>query len=338
LSEWNVRSIVSEVGALLRPAAVEKNLSFQFFTKTPVPKMILTDASRFRQILINILGNAIKFTEEGSVSLSMAYVPKEKDTASENTEDVALKGRLVLRIVDTGLGIASELRTRLSKPFSQLHPESAGKCGGTGLGLAYSRSLASALGGNLRLIQSELGLGSTFEISFPVASTEETFEAKSLEEFTAADVRKTAAPAIVDSKSAQPKAVFDSPLLYGVSVLVVDDAPDNQLLVSRILKLAGATVDCAENGRKGVDLALAGSYDAVLMDIQMPELDGYCATQELRSKGYTKPIIALTAHAMKDERQRCLKIGFSDHMSKPVDRAALLRKLKELVLSPPLLA
>ena len=198
-------------------------------------------------------------------------------------------------------------------------------------------------GGTLVLLHSEPGLGSTFELELPASPSDKMFRANSIEDFwQIEDVVPTShpnrKPESLEPHQAEFATSANTPLLQGVRVLVVDDAPDNQLLVSRILKLAGANVDCAENGRRGVELALSGSYDAVLMDIQMPELDGYGATQELRAKGYTKPIIALTAHAMKDERQRCLKIGFNDHMSKPVDRAALLRKLKELALSEPLLA
>jgi CheY-like chemotaxis protein len=135
----------------------------------------------------------------------------------------------------------------------------------------------------------------------------------------------------VSFEASKPFGEKEAHLLDGINVLLVDDAPDNQALISRFLTLAGATVDLASNGQEGMDKALTKNYKVILMDIQMPFLDGYEATMQLRSQGYTRPIIALTAHALKEERDRCLKVGCNDHLTKPIDRRQLISQVARIV-------
>ncbi len=180
------------------------------------------------------------------------------------------------------------------------------KYGGTGLGLALSKRLAILLGGNLTLEQSELGKGSTFYIE------------------VAADL-SVSTPTRPNNFGLDALPTNDS--LEGRKILVVDDSPDNRLLVNLFLRAAGATVEEAENGQTGLAAAITKGVDAVLMDIQMPVMDGYQAMTKLREMGYKKPVIALTAHAFKEERDRCMAAGFSQYLTKPIDRALLIRTI-----------
>jgi signal transduction histidine kinase/CheY-like chemotaxis protein len=287
--------IIADVASLVRGRALEKGLSFDVEYLGPIPRTIQSDPTRLRQILLNLCGNAVKFTHTGGVRVVCGLVPDQPC--------------LRFDIVDTGIGLSPEQQDHLFAPFTQADTSTTRKFGGTGLGLAISRRLATMLGGDVTLT-SEPGRGSSFTVHVPTGP---------LEGVELIDPAREAGP----SPEAAPDTTPVS--LAGVRVLLAEDGPDNQRLIAFVLRKAGALVDIAENGRVAVNRAQAAAFDVVLMDMQMPELDGYGATSLLRRKGYDRPIIALTAHAMSGDRDKCLNAGCTDYTTKPIDRAALLR-------------
>lgn len=294
------RELIKDVISLMGPVAQKKGLLLKWSGDEHLPDKIATDPLRLRQILTNIIGNAIKFTPEGEVSVQVDYHPRLHGEPAE----------ISFLVRDTGIGMGPDKTTRLFQPFTQADASIARQFGGTGLGLALSKKLASLLGGDVRLVRSELGKGTSFRITVadvPVTKT----DAKPAPAEPSADI--TAIP---------------QDALASRSILVVDDSEDNRILVQMFLKGVGATVEFAENGREGMEKALAGEFDAVLMDIQMPVVDGLEATKQLRKKGYKKPIIAFTANAMREERERCREAGCEDYLSKPIDRNVLIRTLR----------
>ncbi len=293
--------VVSEIKSLLNLKATEKGIRLTVTADGAIPDVIVTDPLRLRQILLNIVGNAIKFTQQGSVDIKISLV-------SENSG--APKLRFLIK--DTGEGIKPGHAKKLFEPFSQEDVSTTRKYGGTGLGLVLSRKLANSLGGDVELLASSPDEGSTFSITIDPGDLKkvifQNFETRRLN--AAPDIGIT-----VDFSR--------------VKILLVDDSLDNQLIVTHLLRSTGAKIDTANNGREGVDKAKQNNYDIILMDLQMPVLDGYGAVQELKQFGYMKPIIALTAHAMKEERVRCLESGFVDHLSKPIDRHLLTKVIDQ---------
>lgn len=300
-----LESILEEIRSGLNLYAAEKGILLSVRTIGQAPHRIETDEFRLKQILNNIVGNAIKFTDKGSVTVSLQLVAKEKG-----------KELLYFEVTDTGRGISSEQAARLFESFTQADASTSRRYGGTGLGLVLSRKLARLLGGDVVLLRSEPSVGSTFAISIDPGSVVSS---------SASDERGGSARR--HQIDAQQFA------LRGLRVLVVDDAPDNRLLISRYLRSAGATVLTAEHGEQAIEKVQAGECDVVLMDVQMPVMDGHMATKELRRLGYRLPIVALTAHAMREEREHCLAIGFDDYYSKPIDRVALLSGLQKYTLA-----
>lgn len=291
-------SIVSEVENtlnLLQGRANEKGIALEVSYDRPYPAQIISDATRFRQILTNVVGNAIKFTEHGKVSVRV-HVPKKETN------------RICFEVSDTGCGLTPEQSGRLFQPFAQADSSTTRKYGGTGLGLALSRRLARALGGDLTLDQSVVGKGSIFTLCLPV--TNETI-----------GMSQSVTTSMASNQGA--------PSLQGIHVLVVEDNPDNRELVTRFLSEHGATLETATNGREALEIvgdkAKSKNIDLILMDIQMPELDGYEVTKRLRKNGFTKPIIAVTAHAMNDEKQKCLEVGCTGFLTKPLNVARLVQ-------------
>ena len=296
--------LLSDVVSLVRPKAVEKALSFSFEVSGPIPRQIQTDPLRLRQVLLNLLGNAVKFTSKGEVRLRVAC------------ENDGPDGQLLFDVHDTGIGISAEQMSRLFQPFSQADDSTTRRFGGSGLGLTISKRLALLLGGEVTA-QSAPGQGSTFTVSIPVRD----LDGASMIE----DVTEAVLPKPPDDRLLQTWQ------LHG-RVLLVEDGPDNQRLICMHLRRAGLDVAVAENGREGVDVTLAAEasgrpFELILMDMQMPELDGYGATSELRRRGYQRPIVALTAHAMAEDRDKCLAAGCTDYLSKPVERNLLLSKV-----------
>lgn len=217
-------------------------------------------------------------------------------------------GQLICQVSDTGLGIASDQQKRIFDPFFQADNSTRRKYGGTGLGLTISRNLARTMGGDLNLVSSTVGQGSVFQLNIPYEPAGQSFP-----------------------RSSEKKSSLD---LTGLKTLLVEDSEDNQLLIRHILTKAGALVESAFCGVEGVKLASEKKYDVILMDIQMPEMDGFEAVAELRQRSYTGPIVALTAHAIQGEKERALKLGFDDYLTKPIDTHRLTRTLREVSTSP----
>lgn len=274
--------------------AREKGISFELKLGSLIPEMISTDQVRLRQILNNLIGNAIKFTDKGSVELTVFY----------------RNGLYEFIVKDSGIGIAPEQATGLFQPFRQADSSMTRKYGGTGLGLALSKRLAQALGGDLILASSRSGSGSTFVATIE-SGPEQGAKMVGMERLT------------LNSPRENPVST-EGGILSGVKVLLVEDSPDNRRLITAYLKKTGALVSTAEDGLKGVERALEDAYDVVLMDVQMPEMDGHEAMRKLRSMGFSRPIVALTAHAMKEERDRCFESGCTDYLTKPVSRDQLI--------------
>lgn len=289
-----VDRFLEDVVAPWRQEAASKGLEFHLEKGATLPSSAWVDPTRLKQILVNLLSNAVKFTDQGHVTLRV--------------EPAAAGDALIFRVEDTGPGISDSHRTQLFKPFSQGDNSITRKYGGSGLGLALSRQLALALGGQLTLEWNDRE-GTVFKLHLP-----------------------TNAPPI----SAQPSHDLDAALsgpegLHDVRVLLVEDSKDNQNLVKAFLQKAVASVDVASNGEEGCRLALGGHHDVVLMDIQMPILDGYGAMERLQSTGYGSPVIALTAHALREEKEKAMSRGFADYVTKPIDRQALFAALHRAV-------
>jgi PAS domain S-box-containing protein len=306
----DLRSMITDVYSLLSVQAKEKKLTLTADCKTKVPKRVTTDPTRLRQILINIIGNALKFTSQGGVHIDMSW----------DLPVGARQGLLRFVITDTGVGIDPLHAGRLFQPFTQADSSTTRKFGGTGLGLALSKKLAIALGGDVRLESTKMNTGSTFVVEVRAPHIEGVEHWSDFNDAVITEGQATAAA------NARNKGASHGHLT-GLNVLVVDDASDNRTLISRFLIAAGACVDCAVDGFDGMNHALGKNYDVVLMDIQMPLLDGYTATTRLRAGGYRKPIIALTAHALKEERESSIKAGCDDHLTKPIDRATLINRV-----------
>jgi CheY-like chemotaxis protein/HPt (histidine-containing phosphotransfer) domain-containing protein len=296
--------LAAEATSITRPKALEKGLTLSLEFSTPVPRTGLTDPLRLRQVLVNLIGNAIKFTEKGNIVLRVSC-----DGPSET--DAVMK----FEIIDTGVGMTPEELSRLFKVFSQADVSTTRRFGGSGLGLVISRRFARMLGGDIKVI-SQPGKGSTFTLDVRVGPvhTGELVDGST----EAGKAESTAQTYIASAET-----------LRGVRILLADDGIDNRIILSAYLTGAGAMVDLAEDGSTAVSATVrsidgANPYTIVLMDMQMPVLDGYGASSELRRRGYRGPIVALTARAMSDDRAKCIGAGCTDYMSKPVDRLALI--------------
>jgi PAS domain S-box-containing protein len=295
--------IVREVVNVLTARASEKGIAVSFLARGPIPETIQSDPGRLRQIVTNLLGNAIKFTEKGSVQVVL------------HLEQQGEKPLFAIDVIDSGIGIPNDKLDSIFEAFVQADTSVTRRFGGTGLGLSISRRFARAMGGDI-VASSVPGTGSTFAVriaSGPLAGVR--FLAP--EELPASDER---APA-----SDQSHWIFPG----GARVLVVDDGPENRRLVKLVLEESGLQVEEAENGKVGLDKALAEQFDLVLMDMQMPVMDGYMATRLLRERGFSKPIFALTAHAMKGFEQEITAAGCSGYLTKPIDIDSMLQSIAE---------
>lgn len=295
--------VLNEISSVLSLEASEKGIRLEVLSDGPTPDTIRTDPLRLRQILLNIVGNAIKFTKQGEVTVTVKLLRLASDIS-----------KLAFVVKDTGEGISEDQISRLFRPFSQADVSTTRKFGGTGLGLILSKKLAESLGGTVELSETATGKGSTFLVTIDPGTPEKS-------------QTSLRSKSQLNSAPAQERALQ----LKGLRVLLVEDSPDNQLLVERILNLAGASTVTANNGEMGVEMAQKNDFDVVLMDLQMPVMDGYMATHALRSVGYKTPIIALTAHAMKEERERALSSGFDDHITKPIDPKMLVASLTKFI-------
>ncbi|MBT8334401.1 MAG: Hpt domain-containing protein [Deltaproteobacteria bacterium] len=296
--------IIAEVLQIIGVKAQEKALDLQFKADGPQPQTIETDPVRLRQIIFNLSGNAVKFTDSGKVTVSSRL---ENDPASPH---------LIITVEDSGIGIEQDKLDLIFDPFVQADAKTTRRFGGTGLGLAISRKFARALDGDIT-VTSEPGTGSCFIVRIPTGS---------LAGITLLE------PDVVMASQQHISETQQSHWQFPESrVLVVDDGAENRELVKFLLEEAGLTVDQADNGQIGLTKALAGDYEAILMDVQMPVMDGFTATKLLRDKGVIKPIIAMTANAMKGFEQQCLDAGYSAYLSKPIEVDGFMNYMAELL-------
>jgi signal transduction histidine kinase len=298
------REIVGEVTELMRPRSNAKKLWLEVAVDDAVPDFIYTDPLRLRQILVNLLGNAVKFTERGGVRIDVRLDQNDAGTPI-----------LHFDVHDSGIGIAAERLHDLFQPFSQLDTSLTRRFGGTGLGLVISRRLAQMLGGDIS-VTSVPGQGSTFSLTVAIGRKQMT-----------ADPAVTASGADNKVDHTSGGEVHQTDQTLAIRILLAEDGLDNQRLLSFILRGAGAELTVVKNGQEAVEAmiaSLAAPYDLVLMDMHMPVLDGYQATAEMRRLGYDGPVIAVTAHAMAGDRKKCLEAGCDDVVTKPFDRKHLL--------------
>ncbi len=311
-SACDLINTLGEVASMMRSRAVEKGLGFRVQFQGPIPRKIHTDPLRLRQVLVNLLGNAIKFTESGEVRLVVSCPPDETNSNR--------LGKLVqFEIIDTGIGMTPEQMARLFHPFTQADESTTRKFGGSGLGLDICKRLAKMLGGDVS-VRSIPAMGSTFTLSIDGSPLEDV------------EIISDATALLLGTSR---ESADSSEIKLTGHVLLAEDGPDNQRLIRYLLERAGARVTLAENGRIAVNKARAEKFDLILMDMQMPELDGYGATSELRRRGVQLPVIALTAHAMSDDRDKCMQAGCTDYLTKPLDTELLLKTVrKHLPQSP----
>lgn len=293
--------LLEEVNEFVLVLAREKGLAFGINLTYPLPKILLTDQLRLKQILLNICSNAIKFTNRGYIYLNVTYIPATN--------------KMCFEIIDTGIGMSEEQLKNIFNPFEQADPSTTREYGGTGLGLTLSKKLTDMLNGEL-LVESKVNNGSRFTVLLPIHEVIDN-------EYIYNDSDKI-------NSEIKVAADIETPQLTG-KLLVAEDNIDIQELVKLLLRKVGVELEMVENGKIAVERAMKNEYDAVFLDIQMPIMDGIMAAKELRKKGYSKTIIAMTANAMKQDIDECQQAGFDDFISKPIDRNILYQKLKEFL-------
>jgi signal transduction histidine kinase/DNA-binding response OmpR family regulator len=309
--ETSPAQVVVDVASLMRVRATDKALAFTVRFVNAVPDVVRTDPTRLRQILMNLVGNAIKFTAAGRVEILVKC-----DTTPEGS-------RLSFEVADTGIGMTAEAIERLFQPFEQADASTTRKYGGSGLGLVISRRLAEMMGGHIE-VASLPGRGTSFTLTIDVGDLTGVKMLANLRE-----------AGTVDASGAKETR----PTLKG-RILLAEDGIDNQRLIKTHLEKAGAEVVVAANGRiafvAALEAAEAGKpFDLIFMDMQMPELDGYAATSKLRSNGYQGSIVALTAHAMSGDRERCLASGCDEFLTKPINREKLISMARDFMRGIP---
>ncbi|OYP35365.1 ATP-binding protein [Rhodopirellula sp. MGV] len=289
--------LVEDVRNMMSVRASDNGIRFVVECHDGIPGTVFADQKRLKQILINLVGNAIKFTDQGAVTLSTQYE--------------AATNLISFQVTDTGIGMTERQIKRLFQPFTQVDASDSRRHEGTGLGLAISKRLANIMGGNIT-VESESGVGSCFTASID-----------------AGNVKTGEMVVAVASPEQQQSAAPDENTPLDCSVLVVDDRRDIRFLATRLLSKAGARITEADDGQEAVEIVQEmirndRVVDLILLDMQMPRLDGYRTTEQLRRLGFQGPIVALTADAMKDDMKRCLECGCNDYLSKPIDKTALV--------------
>jgi signal transduction histidine kinase/DNA-binding NarL/FixJ family response regulator len=300
--------IIQEIVQVLGVKAREKGIKLDFRVVGEVPDTINCDPSRLRQIVTNLVGNAIKFTEKGGVEVKVRVL-KSGSNVDFNID-----------VTDSGVGMSPDAQQRIFNPFVQADSSVTRKFGGTGLGLAISRKFARALGGDIT-VESQIGNGSRFMVRLMAELAQGVTWISGDQALKRLD----------EVHTEQAAGWVFSP----ARILVVDDGPENRELVKLVLENCGLSVEEAENGQVGLDMATDDQYDVILMDVQMPVMDGFTATTAMRERGMRLPIIALTANAMKGFEKECLDAGYSDYFTKPIDIDNFIAKLAEILKAKP---
>jgi len=295
----NLFNLINDISKLMHLQAMGKGLEFSIEYDFPMPIYIQTDPTRLKQVLLNLCSNAIKFTENGFVTIKLTYTPEEKN--------------IDITINDSGVGISAAQLEKLFQLFSQADSTTTRKYGGTGLGLYISRQLVRQLGGDI-YVESLRNVGT--KLLFNISSGDIPSDEMALSNL---DVRQ------YEEKDLTVDII---PELRG-NILLAEDSEDNQNLLKLFISITGANVDIASDGLEAVEKVQLHKYDVILMDMQMPKMDGIQATKKIIKLGYTMPIIALTANVMKKDRERCFKAGCSGFLSKPIDRDEIYKALSE---------
>jgi signal transduction histidine kinase len=305
---YSVENLLEETLDMVATPAREKSLELAYELWPDVPSTVLGDPGRVRQILLNFLSNSVKFTERGEI---LASVSARQNSGQQR--------ELVFAVRDTGIGLSPEQCSRLFQPFAQADHSTSRKYGGTGLGLVICKDLVEAMGGSLR-VESHPGQGSRFWFSLPLERVDDAPGSSAAAETSAA----AAEGAEGRVTAGRP---IPSPALQR-HVLLVEDNPVNQLVASSMLAALGASCEIAGNGLEGLEKLEQGTYDLVLMDVEMPQMDGHAATREIRLRERQResrrvPVIAMTANAMAEDRERCIASGMDDYLAKPYEMDAL---------------
>ncbi|GKS11264.1 hypothetical protein YDYSY3_22640 [Paenibacillus chitinolyticus] len=312
---FDVRSVLNHVAELFHPKAAERGIRLTYELDGSIPSTLIGDEGILRQIIVNLVGNAIKFTgKDGHVSISakLDKIPGRSDAV------------LQFFVRDTGIGIPADKQSQLFQSFTQLHPTINRKYGGTGLGLAICKKLVELLGGAIG-VDSQVNVGSTFHFVLPFELPGESPAPYSVPEKTQ---RSKPASSLV---SGRESGALPSPKFGPMKLLVTDDNPVNRLLLITLLKKLGYEADYAENGAEALQAVRSDTYDMVFMDLQMPEMDGFettAAIRRLKGEASRPAIVAVTAFAQKEDMQMCLASGMNDFISKPVFAPEVERVLK----------
>ncbi|MCX5632954.1 MAG: ATP-binding protein, partial [Phycisphaerae bacterium] len=302
ITDCSLAEMLNSIRSLMRPKVVEKGLEFEVVKSNDLPAQIHTDQTRLRQCLINLIGNAIKFTEKGHVYVNVCL------------NEIENKSYIRFDIEDTGIGIAPDKQGKIFEPFEQADGSTTRKYGGTGLGLTITKQLTELLGGQLTLTSQE-GKGSVFSLVIPAGQ-----------------------PVLnADNNTGQSDSrhdIIEEPKFSG-HVLVAEDVKTNQMLMRSLLEKMGIDVTIAEDGNEALWKVLTGEFDLILMDIMMPNMNGYEAAKEMRKKGIMTPIVALTAKTMAGDEKECIDAGCDDYLAKPFSKKALLEKISKYLISEP---
>ncbi|HEY9361801.1 MAG TPA: ATP-binding protein [Chitinophagaceae bacterium] len=292
---FNLSSLLQSMEIMFSKKAQQKNIDLVINKSEDTPVTLTGDAMRLNQVLINLLGNAIKFTTEGAVSLQVSVIKRSEK-----------KIRLRFTVSDTGIGISPKEQGSIFERFRQAEPSTTRRFGGTGLGLSIVKQLVQLLDGSIS-VQSEKNKGSIFSVELPFGLAVETDRLPGIE---------------INSEIQNPVTIINA------KILVAEDNPVNQALISHLLQLRQVDFLIVHNGMQAVEEMKNAAYDLVLMDMQMPEMDGYTATKLIRNKlNSTVPIIAMTANAMPGEREKCISYGMNDYISKPINEAELFKTI-----------
>jgi signal transduction histidine kinase len=302
IRECRVGDLIGEIESILRPVASKKNIAFEVLQCDMIPETIRTDPLRLRQCLTNLIENAVKFTDTGYVYVSVGLVNRDGEAF------------LQFAVEDTGIGIAEDKISLIFESFTQADGAATRKYGGTGLGLAITKRLVAILGGQISVVSIE-GKGSVFTFEIPTGAQWPDMNVPVWNKYLPVDE-------INETLETEKGSV-----MYNGKILVAEDNPSNQKLIAILLQKMGLEVVLVDDGLQAVEQCGQQTFDLILMDMQMPRMNGYDAVRQLRSQGVQTPVIAVTANAMSGDDQKCLDVGCDGYLSKPIDR----KKLEELI-------